>query len=343
VNDRTIAGVTEGSAPADEGNDNDDEVLDNKGSGNKDDEPANKGSNNGKEGLKAELHAVSLPAKEEDYDVTHDMHNEDVDPIIAEDKEHEDKEQENNSIENAGVSDNSIEKTGVGEASRVREASPPENTGAGQNKGTGAEEQADSEPPSEDNTIRKGKGLQIFDEPWHNGSEWVYDPDNPCHNDNFLGVTNKMQQEWLALRDQLQQERSESQWQHAQSSRLLEDQEAQTTAAENEKHLVVPKLKSSHLQLHQQQGRPVQMAGDKRAHTMAKVDKREDEVCLLKVLLKELTATMTEHQNSMEEAEEEIDELHSTNEILRQNLHKVEAERDKLTKQPKLFKSQKTK
>ena len=96
--------------------------------------------------------------KKEDYE--HDMHNED-----AKGEEHEDKERENQSIENAGVSDNSIGNTGVGETS------PPESTGVHQNKGTGAEEQANSESELEADTIREGKGLEIFGDPWCNGSE----------------------------------------------------------------------------------------------------------------------------------------------------------------------------
>jgi septal ring factor EnvC (AmiA/AmiB activator) len=74
--------------------------------------------------------------------------------------------------------------------------------------------------------------------------------------------------------------------------------------------------------MHQQQERAIQMAEDKLAHTMAKVGEHMDEVCRLKASLKELKATTTEHQNGMKEGE---------------------AVRDKLTKQTKLFKSQRTK
>jgi hypothetical protein len=64
---------------------------------------------------KEELHAISVPAKEEDYEIAHDTHHdEDMDSIIAKDEEHhKDKEQENHSIKKAGVSDNSIGKAGV--------------------------------------------------------------------------------------------------------------------------------------------------------------------------------------------------------------------------------------
>ena len=93
---------------------------------------------------KAEPHAISVPAKEVDYEVAHDIHHdEDVDSIISKDEEHhEDKEQENHSIKKAGVSDNSIGKAGmegvndnsIGKTG-VGEASNPESTGVDQKKG----------------------------------------------------------------------------------------------------------------------------------------------------------------------------------------------------------------
>jgi hypothetical protein len=103
---------------------------------------------------KEELHTISVPAKEEDYEIAHDTHHdEDMDSIIAKDEEHhEDKEQEeNHSIKKAGVSDNSIGKAGVSDNSigkagvegvndnsigktGVGGASPPESTGVDQKR-----------------------------------------------------------------------------------------------------------------------------------------------------------------------------------------------------------------
>jgi chromosome segregation ATPase len=163
------------------------------------------------------------------------------------------------------------------------------------------------------------------------------------HKRELAEMRDLLQQECLALKDQLQQERSESQRQSVKFSRLLEEQEARTRAAENETRLVVSKLRSSSSQLQQQQERSIRMAEDKLAHTMAKLDEREGEVLQLKASLKELKATTTEHRKGVEEAEEEMDELHGENEMLRQNLHAAEAERDELTKQLKLFESQKEK
>jgi hypothetical protein len=163
------------------------------------------------------------------------------------------------------------------------------------------------------------------------------------HKRELVEMRDLLQQECLALKDQLQQERTESQQQSVQFRRLLEEQEARAKAAENEKRLVVSKLKSSSSQLQQQQERSVRMAEEKLAHTMARLDEREDEVRQLKGSLKQLKATTTEHRKGAEEAEEEMDELHGENEMLRRNLHSAEAERDELTKQLKLFESQKEK
>jgi len=152
-----------------------------------------------------------------------------------------------------------------------------------------------------------------------------------------------MQQECFALKEQLEKERLDSQQQAKQFQRVVEQAEARAEAAETEKRRVESKQKSSMSQVQQQQEHAVRMAEDKLAHTLAKLDDREEEVAKLKAAIKELKASTTEHREVAQEAEEEMDELHAENETLQHNLRAIEAERDELKKQLTFFESQKEK
>jgi chromosome segregation ATPase len=163
------------------------------------------------------------------------------------------------------------------------------------------------------------------------------------HKRELAEMRDLLQQECLALKDQLQQEQTQSQQEIVQFRRLLEEAEVRTKAAETEKRLAVSKLKSSSSQLQQQQERSVRMAEEKLAHTMATLDERNEEISKLKAAIKELKVTTTEHRKGAEEAEKEMDELHSENEMLRRNLLSALGEREELTKQLKFFESQKEK
>ena len=152
-----------------------------------------------------------------------------------------------------------------------------------------------------------------------------------------------LQQECLALRRELEEEREVSQAQRHELERLLQEAETRARDAEREKRAALSKQESSTAQTKQRQERAVRMAEDKLAHTLAKLDDRDAEIKSLKAAIKELKATTTEHKEVAQEAEEEMDELHSENEVLQQNLRAVEAERDELKKQLVFFEKEKEK
>ena len=152
-----------------------------------------------------------------------------------------------------------------------------------------------------------------------------------------------LQQECFHLKQELEQARHESKRQVDKFQQLLKEAEARAETAETEKKRFESKQKSSMSQFLQQQQHAVRMAEDKLAHTLAKLDDREEEIAKLKAAIKELKASTTEHREVAQEAEEEMDELHAENEALQHNLHATEAERDELKKQLKFFESQKEK
>ena len=163
------------------------------------------------------------------------------------------------------------------------------------------------------------------------------------HEREMQEMRDLLQQECFSLKNQLEEEQLKSERQAEQFQRVLKEAETRVEAAEKEKRRIESKQQSSMSQLQQQQEHAVRMAEDKLAHTLAKLDDREEEVAKLKVAIKELKASTTEHREVAQEAEEEMDELHAENETLQHKLLAVTAERDELNKHLKLFDSQKEK
>lgn len=163
------------------------------------------------------------------------------------------------------------------------------------------------------------------------------------HEREMQEMRDLLQQECFLLKNQLEEEKLKSERQAEQFQRVLKEAEARVEAAEKEKRRIESKQQSSMSQIQQQQEHAVRMAEDKLAHTLAKLDDREEEVAKLKVAIKELKASTTEHREVAQEAEEEMDELHAENESLQHKLMAVTAERDELNKQLLLFNSQKEK
>jgi hypothetical protein len=163
------------------------------------------------------------------------------------------------------------------------------------------------------------------------------------HEREMQEMRDLLQQECFLLKNQLEEEKLKSERQAEQFQRVLKEAEARVEAAEKEKRRIESKQQSSMSQMQQQQEHAVRMAEDKLAHTLAKLDDREEEVAKLKVAIKELRASTTEHREVAQEAEEEMDELHAENESLQHKLMAVTAERDELNKQLLLFNSQKEK
>jgi hypothetical protein len=133
-----------------------------------------------------------------------------------------------------------------------------------------------------------------------------------------------------SLQQQMEQERNMALQQQQQLSRLLNEAESRVENADESKKAALSKMQTEFTQVQQRQKRSIQMAEDKLAQALAKLDERDEEIKKLKTTVSSLQSKMTKHQEGAQEAEEEMDELHSENETLRQHVQVLQEECTKL-------------
>jgi len=146
------------------------------------------------------------------------------------------------------------------------------------------------------------------------------------HQQELRILRQEMDSRFSAIQQDMAEERGVFQKEQDQMERLLEEATSRAELAERQAQQALTRTENDTAQHQQRQERSLRMAEDKLAQSMAVLDDREDQLKTLKATLKSMKGKMSEHREGAQEAEEEMDELHTENETLRHHAQTIEAE-----------------
>jgi chromosome segregation ATPase len=149
---------------------------------------------------------------------------------------------------------------------------------------------------------------------------------NEEHQNEIKNVRYEMNQQILALQQQLLDERNAFGKERDQLESKLEEYHDTVEKFQSQSRVDQETTEKTVDQMQQQHLRALRKVEDKLAYTVASLEERDNDTKRYKERIKQLESKLSEQNKGVNEVEEEVNELHNENEILHDHIERLQAE-----------------